>query len=154
MMLQLAWVSPPERAPLSVAWGGNTAPAAEAPQGSVIQRPGDMPPTATPTPAPTAEDEFFVAPTPSFLPTLPSFRTTLSVGARAVVTNAGNQRGLRTEPQPDAPAIILLFREMRVNVLEGPVISGGYIWWRVQTSTGVTGWAIEGANGETWLEGI
>jgi hypothetical protein len=103
-------------------------------------------PTQPPTP------DFFVAPTPMALPTRASFNTQLSVGIRAVVVPEGHAAGLHTEPRPDAPAIILLYTDMQVEVLEGPNITGGYIWWRVRTTRdNSVGWAIEGANGETWL---
>lgn len=103
-------------------------------------------PTQPPTP------DFYVAPTPEFLPTRSSFTTQLAVGMRAVVVPDGHAAGLHTEPLPDAPAIILLYTDMTVDVLEGPNITGGYIWWRVRTTRDdKVGWAIEGANGETWL---
>jgi hypothetical protein len=107
--------------------------------------PAPQPPAASPTP------DFFVAPTPVFLPTRSTFNTQLEVGMRAVVVPDGHAKGLRTDPADDAPAIILLYTDMVVNVLEGPNITGGNIWWLVQTRDNDIGWAIEGANGETWL---
>nr|PZN53961.1 MAG: hypothetical protein DIU68_11495 [Chloroflexota bacterium] len=112
----------------------------------------------TPTPAvpvtqPEVEVPFFVAPTPAFLPTPPAFQSALQVGGLAVVTEAGHAAGLRTSPSADAPAIILLYTNMYVDVLEGPEITDGYIWWRVRTrgERVHTGWAIEGAQGHAWL---
>lgn len=117
--------------------------------------------TATETPvalvSPPSEDApFFVAPTPVFLPTPPAFQTSLQVGDRAVVTSAGHAAGLRTGPDDQAPAIILLYTDMFVDVLEGPEITDGYIWWRVRTrgERPHTGWAIEGAQGQAWLVAV
>lgn len=109
-----------------------------------------QPPTAT-IPAATATPEFFVAPTPVTLPTRASFTTQLEVGMRAVVVPDGHAAGLHTDPAIDAPAIILLYTDMVVDVLEGPNITDGHIWWLVRTTRDEIGWAIEGANGETWL---
>lgn len=114
---------------------------------AVVLPPTELPPTAEPTAG------FFVAPPPEFLPTPAAFTTQLQVEDRAVVTRAGHAAGLRTQPDDEAPAIILLYTDMLVDILEGPEITDGYIWWRVQTvgETPRTGWAVEGAQGQAWL---
>lgn len=120
---------------------------------SATPTPTAIPTVPTETPLPT-EPGFYVAPTPVMLPTPSSFRSQLSVGDRAVVTSAGHGAGLHTNPDDDAPNYILLYTDMRVDVLEGPEITDGYIWWRVRTTAAGrehTGWAIEGAQGAAWL---
>ena len=111
----------------------------------------EAPVADAPTLEPTAG--FFVAPPPDFLPTPAAFTTRLQVGDRAVVTSAGHAAGLRTAPDDQAPALILLYTDMLADVLEGPEITDGYIWWRIQTAgeTPRTGWAVEGAQGAAWL---
>lgn len=111
----------------------------------------EVPVAAAPTLEPTAG--FFVAPPPDNLPTPSAFTTQLQVGDRAVVTRAGHAAGLRTAPDDQAPALILLYTDMLADVLEGPEITDGYIWWRIQTvgETPHTGWAVEGAQGQAWL---
>lgn len=159
----------PAGVPMQLAWAGNTAAVppsdygfwfnlfdsvsvAQATQAALgVTAEPDIPVEVAPTVEPTAD--FFVAPTPSFLPTPAAFTTQLQVGDRAVVTSAGHAAGLRTEPDDQAPAIILLYTDMLADVLEGPEITDGYIWWRIQTvgETPRIGWAVEGAQGRAWL---
>lgn len=154
---------------MQLAWAGDTSPiaAAYAPwldlldPVSVAQATqtalGDLAlatetaPEIVPTSEPTAG--FFVAPPPEFLPTPAAFTTRLVAGDRAVVTRAGHAAGLRTAPDDEAPAIILLYTDMLVDILEGPEITDGYIWWRIRTvgETPRAGWAVEGAQGRAWL---
>ena len=155
--MQLAWAgdeaAPPEMAYLP--WIDLTDPisVAQVTQAALgdIALATEAPVAVAPTVEPTAG--FFVAPPPDFLPTPSAFTTRLQVGDRAVVTSAGHAAGLRTAPDDQAPALILLYTDMLADVLEGPEITDGYIWWRIQTAgeTPRTGWAVEGAQGEAWL---
>lgn len=159
----------PAGVPMQLAWAGNDAAlesaympwvdltdpvsiaqVTQAALGEVVLA-TEAPVAVVPTPEPTAG--FFVAPPPAALPTPSAFTTQLQVGDRAVVTSAGHAAGLRTEPDDQAPAIILLYTDMFADVLEGPEITDGYIWWRIQTvgETPHTGWAVEGAQGQAWL---
>jgi hypothetical protein len=154
--MQLAWagdsVAQPASAyapwfdltdPVSITQATQSALGVTAPPTEVVD--------AGPTPEPTSE--FFVAPPPVFLPTPSAFTTQLQVGDRAVVTRAGHAAGLRTAPDDSAPAIILLYTDMFADILEGPEITDGYIWWRITTvgANPTTGWAVEGAQGQAWL---
>jgi hypothetical protein len=97
---------------------------------------------------------FFVAPTPVFLPTRETFASRLEVGTQAVVTQAGNQTGLHIDPSAESPQLILLFTNMKLDVIDGPNITDGYIWWKIQVVVNGqrrTGWAIEGATGVAYL---
>ena len=155
--IQLAWAGDdaalPAAAPLP--WVDLTDPLsiAQVTQAAIgeVALVTEVPVAIAPTLEPTAG--FFVAPPPDFLPTPSAFTTQLQVGDRAVVTRAGHAAGLRTAPDDQAPAIVLLYTDMFADVLEGPEITDGYIWWRIQTvgETPRTGWAVEGAQGAAWL---
>jgi hypothetical protein len=151
--IQLAWAADsavPPSAPPYTAWLNLTdvVSVAQVTQAALLSVAVDV--TAVPI---VTEEPFFVAPTPVMLPSPASFRSQLAVGGRAVVTRAGHAAGLHTVPDDDSPAIVLLYTDMVVDVLDGPNITDGYIWWQVRTRADKswTGWAIEGAQGAAWL---
>lgn len=137
----------------TVSIAGATQLAMDAEAAAIIAMTANAPsPTPIPSATPT-EPPFSVAPTPVFLPTPESFVSRLRVGENAVVTRPGNGMPLRRDPNSQSPALILLYSNMVVTVLEGPELTDGYIWWRVQVTGDRSdiGWAIEGANGEANL---
>lgn len=131
--------------------------------GSFSPRPTPVPqPTATPTPeqvrTPAVEADSAVAlptsvptraaPTPTFTPT-PIPGTTLVVGQPARVV-AGDGLNVRRDAGVAGERIGRFAPNARVIVLEGPVDSDGYRWWRVGTNQ-LAGWVAEGDGTETWL---
>lgn len=130
--------------------------------GSFAPRPTPVPrPTATPTqqvaastPGVTATLELptsvptHAAPTPTFTPT-PVPGTALIVGQPARVV-APEGLNVRKEAGVKGNRIGRFAPNERVTVLEGPVDSDGYRWWRVGTNQ-LAGWVAEGDGAETWL---
>jgi len=78
----------------------------------------------------------------------------LTPGGRAAVhTTEGDQLRVRSGPGTTYQVAFQLRDGTPVTVLEGPVAGNGYNWWRIQTSDGRTGWAIEGlVDGGVWLQ--
>lgn len=131
--------------------------------GSFAPRPTPAPtPIATPTPvpdrAPTVEAGGVVdlptsvptraAPTPTFTPT-PVPGTTLVVGQPARVV-AADGLNVRKDAGVSGERIGRFAPNARVIVLEGPVDTDGYRWWRVGTNQ-LAGWVAEGDGAEAWL---
>lgn len=52
----------------------------------------------------------------------------------------------------EAPVLAQFQPGTQVTVLDGPIASDGFAWWRVRRSD-LTGWVIEGAGSEIWLHG-
>lgn len=74
---------------------------------------------------------------------------TLRPGSRIAVNyRDGVPRRLRDAPSVGAALILELPDEIALQVLDGPVCSGGYNWWQVQViSTSFIGWIAEGRPG-------
>lgn len=131
--------------------------------GSFAPRPTPVPtPTATATPeligAPTVKmsgEEALptsvptrAAPTATFTPT-PIPGTTLVVGQPARVV-AADGLNVRRDAGVSGERIGRFAPSARVIVLEGPVDTDGYRWWRVGTNQ-LAGWVAEGDGAEAWL---
>jgi tetratricopeptide (TPR) repeat protein/SH3-like domain-containing protein len=77
----------------------------------------------------------------------------LKVGIPAVVyTTAGDHLNLRSGPGLNFDILLKLERNTLVTLLEGPRKSDGYAWWRVRTSDGKEGWAVERVDQEQTLQ--
>lgn len=85
-------------------------------------------PTRTPTPRPAASGTATATPTGGY-----------PVGATARVT--ADLLNLRAGPSTTQQVLVVLTLGTRVTILEGPVVSGGYSWYRVQTPSSGAGWA-------------
>lgn len=94
-------------------------------------------PPLVPTPAPTR------APTLTPPPTVAAAPAGLAPGARARVTNLGGAT-LRTRVAPGLSSRVTarIPEGREVTVLEGPVETDGYVWWRVEAAEGA-GWVAE-----------
>ncbi|MYC95460.1 MAG: SH3 domain-containing protein [Caldilineaceae bacterium SB0661_bin_32] len=115
------------------------APAAETP---VPDQPTPtVPPTTTPNPTQTA--------VPSPIPTI-AVRNPLTIGEPARITVAGGLN-VREQPTVRSPAVTLLAQGKRITVLEGPVSSDGYIWWKVDDNQGTVGWVAGGQGIDDWI---
>ena len=100
------------------------------------------PPTATPVPLPTA--------TPTVIVSTPVPGTVLIQGEPARII-AANGLNIREQPGRNAAIIDRLGFRRRVQVVDGPVSSDGYSWWRVDDGQGIIGWAATGEGDEEWI---
>jgi hypothetical protein len=66
-----------------------------------------------------------------------------------VQTLEGEALNLRAEPA--GQVVTGLGNGWRLRVLGGPRWADGSRWWHVQTTDGITGWAIESITGATGL---
>lgn len=58
---------------------------------------------------------------------------------------------VRSQPASGSPLLGTIPPQGQFMVLEGPVCSNGYVWWRVDYD-GLIGWTAEGDASEYWLE--
>ena len=116
-----------------------TAPQAETPV------PDQPPPTAPPTTTPSPTDTPIPSPTPTIV-----LRNPLTIGEPARITVVGGLN-VRDQPTVTSPAVTLLAQGKRITVLEGPVSSDGYIWWKVDDNQGTVGWVAGGQGLEDWI---
>lgn len=73
----------------------------------------------------------------------------LSPGDQAVVS-PGLANRVRAAASVKAEAVGRIQAGEVVTVLQGPVCSGGYYWYSVQ-GAGISGWTVEGSDGDYWL---
>ena len=78
--------------------------------------------------------------------------TNLEAAHWAHVTADGNQLQIFEGVCTDALVLAELETGSRVTVLDGPIASEGFAWWRVRRND-VTGWVREGDGSEIWLQG-
>jgi tetratricopeptide (TPR) repeat protein len=77
----------------------------------------------------------------------------LKVNAPAVVyTTKGDRLNLRSGPGLNFDILLKLERNAVVTLLEGPRKADGYAWWRVRTTDGKEGWAVERVDQEQTLQ--
>ncbi|GAB4527180.1 MAG: hypothetical protein OHK0046_44710 [Anaerolineae bacterium] len=74
----------------------------------------------------------------------------LSIGEQARVL-PGQANNVRDSASTDGARLGQLTSGTVMDVLEGPVCAEGYTWWRVESGA-ISGWTVEGADGEYWLE--
>lgn len=76
----------------------------------------------------------------------------LTVGQRGVVT-PGNANNVRDTPTTSGTRLFQLAAGTQFEVLEGPVCSGGFTWWRVDYK-GTVGWTVESSAQAYFLDGV
>ena len=109
-----------------------------------------------------------IKPTVVILPTLPaaqqlSYATNtplpatpeplaLKKGAYAVIQNTnGNPLRVRISPSTNAKVAAYMRDNEAVQVLEGPILADGFVWWQISGVSG-TGWSAEHNNkGVVWI---
>ena len=107
--------------------------------------------TSTPSRTPTR------TPRPTSSPQQPTATpNTLYVGGQAIVyTTEGDTLNLRSTPSTSGQIVTRLANGTPVTILDGPQRSGGYTWWLLLISNGLTGWAVESADGiKTLVPGV
>ena len=75
----------------------------------------------------------------------------LSVGGMARVTLAGDGLNMRSSPSVGASVITQLNALDIFDVMDGPIIADGFVWWQLSNGS-ITGWAAAGDATELWLE--
>lgn len=90
------------------------------------------------------------APSDPACPGAPAPRLTVNGVGRVLPGDANNVRG---QPSRDSELIGAIPGGAEFTVLEGPNCVDGLNWWRVETSA-ITGWTVEGADAEYWIEPI
>jgi hypothetical protein len=69
----------------------------------------------------------------------------LTVGGQARTnTTAGDMLRIRTGAGTAFQVTFQLTSGTPVTLREGPVAADGYVWWRIETADGRTGWCVEG----------
>lgn len=104
-------------------------------------------PTLSPSPSQTGE------PQGTWQPCAGIYPSRLHVGGKAYVAyDPPLPNRVRVQPNTDSPVLGFLQPGDRMDILEGPVCSNQWIWWRVRAhSTGMTGWTAEGDETDYWL---
>ena len=69
----------------------------------------------------------------------------LKIGEVGEVAPDIDRLNLRALPAVGTGEVRLLYSGNQFEVIGGPSCNGGYSWWRVELSTGETGWVAEGA---------
>ena len=106
----------------------------------------DLPtPTLAPPTAPSPTQTAVPSPTPTVF-----VRNPLTIGEPARITVQGGLN-VREQPTVRSPAVTLLAQGKRIVVLEGPVSSDGYIWWKVDDNQGTVGWVAGGQGIDDWI---
>jgi hypothetical protein len=98
--------------------------------------------TRTPTPTP-------VLPTATPTP-LPPGALRPDAPARVIARQGMN---VRETPSVDGKQVGRFAPGTVVAVKEGPLQSGGFSWWRVQSGQGLSGWVADGDAEDEWLTG-
>jgi len=108
-------------------------------------------PTDTPTPAPSSTNTPESRPT--WIPCAGTYPSRLNVGDRAFVsTDPPLPNRVRTLPNPESPIFGYLDVSEKIEILEGPVCSSTWIWWRVRSlEKNLSGWTAEGDSEHYWL---
>jgi len=108
-------------------------------------------PTDSPTPVPSSTNTPESRPT--WIPCAGTYPSRLNVGDRAFVsTDPPLPNRVRTLPNPESPIIGYLDVSEKIEILEGPVCSSTWIWWRIRSlEKNMTGWTAEGDAENYWL---
>ncbi len=61
-----------------------------------------------------------------------------------------NQR-VRSAPNRNAAIVGTMPSGEQFQILEGPACANNWVWWRVRSNSGLTGWTAEGDGTERWL---
>jgi serine/threonine-protein kinase len=106
-------------------------------------------PSLTPT-ATTTQTQVAVA---TWYPCAGSYPSRLKVGLRAYVSyDPPLPNRVRSQPNTTSNILGMLEVGEQMEILEGPVCSQGWIWWRISSmQKSLTGWTAEGDQNDYWL---
>jgi len=83
---------------------------------------------------------------------LPRWGAMFRIGDTArVQTSSGDTLNIRETPDLSSRVLIQLSNAAQVKILGGPRWAEDYRWWRVQTTDGIAGWAVESVTDERGL---
>jgi serine/threonine protein kinase len=114
-------------------------------------------PSFTPSPSVTPTSSLEATQTSNvqatWQPCVGIYPSRLHVGDKAYISyNPPLPNRVRTQPNTNADVVGFLQPGEQMDILEGPVCSNQWIWWRVRSlSTGMTGWTAEGDATNYWL---
>jgi hypothetical protein len=95
------------------------------------------------------------APLPSATPLIAATSSVplgITVGIRArIVTTEGDMLNVRSGSGTSFALLYQFANDTRVTLLEGPIASGGFNWWRVRADDGREGWVVDFADGVSTL---
>jgi tetratricopeptide (TPR) repeat protein/uncharacterized protein YgiM (DUF1202 family) len=74
-------------------------------------------------------------------------------GAATVYPLSGDKLNVREGAGRSNPIVTQLEQGAVVTILEGPQEADGFRWWKIRTSDGIEGWAVDEAEGEQTLIG-
>ena len=72
-----------------------------------------------------------------------NLRFILSLGYSYSITAEGDNLNFRMQPSVNGEIIKKLNAGEWFGVVDGPVFSDGYIWWKVKTEEDIEGWIVE-----------
>jgi len=121
---------------------------------SPTQIPSEIPnPEASDSPTPYPSSTPTPEPRPTWFPCAGTYPSRLNVGDRAFVsTDPPLPNRVRTNPDPESTINGYLDVAEKIEILEGPVCSATWIWWRVRSlEKNLSGWTAEGDAENYWL---
>jgi hypothetical protein len=127
--------------PIQTSTSVEDAPAEQETEPDIQPQPTPLPIASPPTPTP--------GPTATFTPT-PLPGSALQAGQPARVT-APAGLNYRDAPSTNATLVGQFGTGQRVTVLEGPVDSDNFRWWKIDDGQGNAGWAAEGDGDTVWI---
>ena len=105
-------------------------------------------PGSTPLIAPAPDQPLLVRPQDIVTPEATrGFNSVLIPGGLAVIhTTDGDQLNVRSDAGTNYQIVAKLGDGARVTIIEGPQTANGYTWWRIRTSSGISGWVVDSVN--------
>ena len=99
-----------------------------------------------------AFNDYWLNPVPSWKPCGSSLISHLKKGDRATVTTVYDSGArIRAGAGQSYDRLGSIPPGQGMDILDGPVCSEGYIWWNVRSDGNLSGWTVEGGDGEFWI---
>jgi hypothetical protein len=117
------------------------------------QQPTARPPQPTDTPRPSNTPQPTKTPTGEVCEDAPPTRLKVGDHARVTFTD-GLPLRIRSEPDASTTSNVVtqVPEGMEMDILAGPECGDNFVWWRVRTASGVTGWVAEGDFEDYYVE--
>jgi len=81
-----------------------------------------------------------------------SYPSHLEVGQRAMVSlNPPLPNNVRDRASKNGKFLFAIQPGDQVDIIDGPGCSDGWVWWKIQTANGQSGWTAEGDGTDYWL---
>ncbi len=87
-------------------------------------------------------------------PVYPPPQTRMAVGVQGVTayTASGDPLTVREEPGLNGKYLTQLYNGVKFTVVDGSQEMDNFIWWKITTADGVTGWVAEGEYGDYYIQ--